>query len=70
MWTDANTGADKPWRYTGHQICLVETPAVTKDIKKVVLDVPASVTEEIVPAKTEIVKVEKLVTPSKEVRTQ
>jgi len=69
MWTDANTGADKPWRYTGHQICLVETPAVTKDIKKVVLDVPASVTEEIVPAKTEIVKVEKLVTPSKEVRT-
>jgi len=69
MWTDAKTGADKPWRYTGHKICLVETPAATKDIKKVVLDVPASVNEEIVPAKFEVVKVEKLVTPSKEVRT-
>lgn len=69
MWTDAKTGADKPWRYTGHQICLVETPAVTKDVKKVVLDVPATVQEEIVPAQFEVVKVENLVTPSKEVRT-
>ncbi len=69
MWTDANTGADKPWRYTGNKICLVEIPAETKDIKKVVLETPASIEEEIVPAQYEVVKVEKLVTPSKEVRT-
>jgi len=69
MWTDAATGADKPWRFTGHMICLVETPAVTKDIKKVVLDTPATVKEEIIPATYEMVKTEKLVTPSKEVRT-
>ena len=69
MWTDAKTGADKPWRYTGHQICLVETPAVTKDIKKVVLDTPATVKEEVIPATYEMVKTEKLVTPAKEVKT-
>ena len=69
MWTDAKTGADKPWRYTGHMICLVETPAVTKDIKKVVLDTPATVKEEIIPATYEMVKTEKLVTPAKEERT-
>ena len=68
MWTNASTGADKPWRATGHMVCLVEKEAVTKDIKKVVLDVPATVTEEIVPAVEETVKVEKLVTPAKESR--
>ncbi|HIC66042.1 MAG TPA: hypothetical protein EYO87_08600, partial [Paracoccus sp.] len=50
MWTNAETGADKPWRATGHKICLVEKEAVTKDVKKVVLDTPATVKEEIVPA--------------------
>lgn len=69
MWTDAKTGADKPWRATGHTICLVETPAVTKDVKKMVLDTPASVQEEVIPATYEMVKIEKLVTPAKEVRT-
>jgi hypothetical protein len=69
MWTDAKTGADKPWRSTGHMVCLVEAPAVTKDVKKVVLDTPATIKEEVIPATFEMVKVEKLVTPSKEVRT-
>lgn len=69
MWTDAKTGADKPWRATGKMICLVETPAVTKDVKKLVLDKPASVQEEVVPATYEMVKIEKLVTEAKEVRT-
>jgi len=69
MWIDAQTGADKPWRYTGHKICLVETPAVTKEIKKVVLEAPASVKEEIIPATYKVVKAKKMVTPEKEVRT-
>ena len=68
MWTDASTGADKPWRYTGHKVCLVETPAKTKEIKKVILDTPSTVQEEVIPAKYEVVKVENLVTESKEVR--
>ncbi len=69
MWADAATGAQKPWRYTGHMICLVETPAVTKEIQKVVLDTPASVKEEVIPATYKTVKVEKLVTPAKEIKT-
>ena len=68
MWTNAATGADKPWRATGHMVCLVEKEAVTKDVKKVVLDTPASVTEEVIPAVFETVKVEKLVIEAKETR--
>jgi len=68
MWTNAATGADKPWRATGHKICLVEKEAVTKDVKKVVLDTPATVKEEIVPAVYETVKIEKLVVEAKEIR--
>jgi len=68
MWTNAETGADKPWRATGHKICLVEKEAVTKDVKKVVLDTPATVKEEIVPAVYETVKIEKLVVEAKETR--
>jgi len=68
VWIDASTGANKPWKATGNQICLVETEAVTKEIKKVVVDVPASIKEEIIPATYEMVKTEKLLTESKEVR--
>jgi len=69
MWTDAKTGAEKSWRFTGQRVCLVEAPAVTKDVKKVVLDTPATVTEEIIPATFKTVKVEKLVSEAKEVKT-
>ena len=68
MWTNAATGADKPWRATGHMVCLVEKEAVTKDIKKVVLDTPASIREEVIPAVFETVKIEKLVIEAKEIR--
>ncbi len=69
MWTDAKTGADKPWKSTGNMVCLVEKEAITKDIKKVVLDTPASVKEEIIPAVYEMVKIEKLVTEAVETKT-
>lgn len=62
-------GEDKPWRYTGHMICLVETPAITIDIKKKVLATPETVKEETIPAVFKTVKVKKLISPAKEVRT-
>ncbi len=68
MWVDAKTGADKPWKATGNQICLVETPAVTKEVTKVVLDTPATVKEEVIPAVYEMVKTQKLVAEAKEER--
>ena len=69
MWTNAETGADKPWRATGNMVCLVETAAVTKEVKTVVVDVPASVKEEVIPATFEVVKVQKLVEEAKEIKT-
>lgn len=69
MWVDANEGAEKPWRKTGNKICLVEKAAVTKEIKKIILDMPATVQEETIPATYKTVKVAKLVTEAKELRT-
>ena len=69
MWEHADSPVDEPWRATGNRVCLVEVPAKTKEIKKVVLEAPASVEEEVVPAKYEIAKVQKMITPEKEVKT-
>jgi len=69
MWVNGEAGVEKPWKATGNQICLVESAAVTKDVTKVVLDTPATVQEEVIPATYETVKVEKLVSEAKELRT-
>ena len=69
MWSNAEVGAKAPWKATGNMICLVETPAVTKDITKTVLDTPATTKEEVIPASYEIVKIQKLVSETREVRT-
>lgn len=69
MWTNAGTGADKPWKATGNKVCLVETAAVNKEVKTVVLDVPASVKEEVIPATFEVIKVQKLIAEAKETKT-
>ncbi len=68
-WVGADTEIEKGWKKTGNQVCLVETPAVTKEITKTVLDTPASIEEEEVPATYELVKVKKLVAEAKEVKT-
>ncbi len=68
-WVDAETVVDAPWKETGNQVCLVETMAESKEVKTLVLDTPATVTEEIIPATFEVIKVQKLVSESKEVKT-
>jgi len=68
-WADAKTGLDKPWKATGNMACLVETPAVSKEVTKLVLDQPATLKEEIIPAVYEMVPTQKLVSESKEVTT-
>lgn len=55
---------------TGLQICLKEIPAKQKTIKKLVLDVPATVEEESVAAKTRSIKVQKLASAADVVRTK
>ncbi len=68
IWILANEKPKKGWIPTGNVICLVEIPAKTKEIKKVVLDTPEKIEEEIIPAKTKTVKVEKMVNPPKTVK--
>ncbi len=68
-WISTKNKVEAGLKYTGHQICLTEEPAKTKKITKIVLDTPASVQEEAVPATNEIVAVQKLVAEAKEVKT-
>jgi hypothetical protein len=68
-WHHAKNEVEDALKYTGHQICLTEEPAETKEVTKIVLDVPARIEEEAVPATYEVVAVQKLVTEAKEVKT-
>ena len=70
LWINMQENApDAPWKATGNKICLVETPSVTKDMKKMVVDTPESIEEEIVPAVNKIVKVKKIISEAKIVKT-
>jgi len=68
-WVSADTELEEGWKESGKQICLVETPAVTKEITKTVIDTPANIEEEVIPATFELVKVKKLVAEAKELKT-
>jgi hypothetical protein len=68
-WLYAKDEVVEGFKYTGHQICLTEEPAKTKEVTKIVLDIPASVEEEVVPAVNEVIAVQKLVAEAKEVKT-
>ena len=69
MWENADMAVDTPWKATGEQICLVEIPAKTKEVTKTVIDTEATVKEEVIPATFEVMKVKKLLTEAKEVKT-
>ena len=68
-WHNVKDEVEDTLKYTGHQICLTEEPAETKDVTKTVLDVPERVEEEVVSATNEVVAVQKLITEAKEVKT-
>jgi len=68
-WHNTKEQIDAKFKYAGHQICLSEEPAKTKEVKKIVLDTPASVDEEILPKEVVAVEVQQLITPSKEEKT-
>lgn len=54
---------------TGQQICLTETPAKYRTVKRKVVTQPASFRTEVIPAVYNDVKVRKLVSAAKEIRT-
>ena len=68
-WHYAKDEVEAGLKYTGHRVCLTEEPAKTKEVTKIVLDIPASVEEEVVPAVNEVIAVQKLVAEAKEVKT-
>jgi hypothetical protein len=68
-WVNSDTEGEEGWKETAKQICLVETASKTKEITKTVIDTPASIEEEVIPATFELVKVKKLIAEAKEVKT-
>lgn len=68
-WYNVNEEVDTSLKYTGHQVCLTEKPAVTKDLTKIVLSTPASVEEEVVSPTMKLVSTQVLVTEEKEIKT-
>jgi len=68
-WLSTHDEADKIWKYTGHQICLKEEPAKTKEVTKSVMKIPAHIEEEVIPAVNEVITVQKLIAEAKTVRT-
>jgi len=69
FWYSSNEKVDKTLTFSGEQVCLVEEPAENIEVTKMVLDKPASVKEEVVPATYEMVATQEMTTEAKEVRT-
>ena len=68
-WVKVGDSIEKGLNYTGHQVCLLESPALTKKITKTVLETPVSTKEIEIPAKYQTMKVKKLVEAAKEIKT-
>ena len=68
-WVKVGDSVDRGLNYTGHRVCLLESPALTKKITKTVLDTPISTKEIEIAAKYQTMKVKKLVEEAKEVKT-
>ncbi len=69
VWHKVGESIEKGWHYTGHQICLVEKPALVKKITKTVLATPATTKEIAIEPTFKNVKVKKLVEEAKEIKT-
>ena len=68
-WRKVGDSVEKGLNYTGHRICLLESPALTKKITKTVLDTPVSTKEIEIAARFQTMKVKKLVEEAQEIKT-
>ncbi len=68
-WIKVGDSVEKGLISTGHRICLLESPALSKKITKTILDKPASTKEIEIEATFKTMKVKKLVEEAKEVKT-
>jgi hypothetical protein len=67
-WIQVGKKVNKAWHYTGHQVCLTETPAQHRKITRVVKERSPLIKEVIIEPKYKTVKVKKLVEEAKEVK--
>jgi hypothetical protein len=68
-WIKVGNNVERSLRPTGHQICLVESPAQKQKITKTVLDTPTTTKEITIEPTYKTVKVKQLVEKAKEVKT-
>ena len=68
-WIKMGDDIDRGWNYTGHRVCLLESPAQYKKITKTELETPASTKEILIHATYKTMKIKKLVEDAREVKT-
>jgi virulence-associated protein VagC len=68
-WIKVGNAIDKGWIYTGHQICLIETPSQHRKISIEILETNASVKEVVIAPSYKTIKVKQLVEEAKEIKT-
>ncbi|MCK5855289.1 MAG: hypothetical protein KAG56_08705, partial [Sulfurovaceae bacterium] len=68
-WIKVGQSVEKGWNNTGHRICLIEQASVSQKITKTVLDTPATTKEVAIAATFKDMKVKKLVSEAKEIKT-
>lgn len=68
IWRGDKVGGDGV--ATGNQICLKSVPAKKTIVKKLVVEAPATIREEIIPAVYKTVKINKVATAAEELRTK
>ncbi|HHH18932.1 MAG TPA: peptidoglycan-binding protein [Campylobacterales bacterium] len=68
-WIKVGNRVDQSLAPTGHQVCLVESPAKQEKITKTVLDTPATTKEVTIEPTYKTIKVKKLVQKAQEVKT-
>jgi len=68
VWNKVGNNIDKGWNYTGHKICLLESPTKYKKITKTILENNASIKEIAIEPSYKVMKVKKLVQEAKEIK--
>jgi len=68
-WYSTKNKVGDKLKFSGQQICLVKEPAETIEVTKMVLDQPARVESEVVPAISEMIETQELVAEAKVVKT-
>jgi hypothetical protein len=68
-WIKVGKNTNKAWHYTGHQVCLVETPAQHRKITRVIQKSAPEIKEILIEPTYKTIKVKKLVEEARKIKT-